>query len=95
MAELEGYTLFYTVLLVIKIKRNQLFAINRVRLWNGRCKIQILGRSNRTQCFKRLATSVLFFQKKLCCLISMTWRYAPQTRYTLRRNTASVIEDLL
>jgi len=31
----------------------------------------------------------------LCCLGAMTWRWAPQTLYTLRRNTASIIKGLV
>ena len=34
-----------------------------------------------------------FFRKKLCCPGAMTRRWAPQTRYTLRRNTTSIIKD--
>jgi len=28
----------------------------------------------------------------LRCLGAMTWRWTPQTRYTLRRNTASILK---
>jgi len=32
--------------------------------------------------------------KRLCCLGAMTRRWAPQTRYTLRRNTTSIMKGL-
>ena len=32
---------------------------------------------------------------KLCCPGAMTRRWAPTTRYTLRRNTASIMKDLI
>ena len=56
--------------------------LQRVRLWSGRSEVQISGRSNRTQCCQRLATAAIFLQKKLCCLVAMTRRWAPQTRHT-------------
>ena len=31
----------------------------------------------------------------LCCPAAMTWRWAPQTHYTLRCNTANIIKDLI
>jgi len=31
----------------------------------------------------------------LCCLGAMTQKWAPQTRYTLRRNTASIMKGLI
>ena len=58
-------------------------------------EIQISGRSNRTQCCQRLATAAVFFQKELCCPGAMMWRWALRTRYTLWRNTANVIKDLI
>ena len=51
--------------------------------------------TNRTQCCQRLATAATFLRKKLCCPGAMTRRWAPQTRYTLRRITASIIKDLI
>ena len=44
----------------------QLVERQRLRLWSGSCKVQISGRSNRTQCCQRLATAATF-QKELCC----------------------------
>ena len=44
--------------------------------------------------FPRLAT-VATFQTNLCCQGAMTRRWAPQTRYTLRRITASIIQELI
>ena len=35
-----------------------------------------------------------FESSKLCCSGAMTWRWAPQTRYMLRRYKASVTKDL-
>ena len=54
-----------------------------------------LGRSNRTQCCQGLATAATLLRKKLCCPGAMTRRWASQTRYTLRRNSASIIKDLI
>ena len=61
-------------------------------LWSGRSEVQISGRSNRTQCCQRLATAATFLRKELCCPGATTRRWAPQTRYTLRRTTASINE---
>ena len=36
-----------------------------------------------------------FFRRKLCCPDAMTLRWAPPTRYILRRNTASIMKDLI
>ena len=52
-------------------------------------------RSNRTQCCQRLATAATFPQKELCCPATMTLRWAPPTRYTLQRNAASIMKDLI
>ena len=38
------------------------------------------------------ATAATFLRKELCCPGAMTRRWAPQTRYTLRRTTASINE---
>ena len=57
--------------------------------------IQISGRSNRTQCRQRLAIVATLLRKELCCLGAMTRRWAPPTRYTLWRNAASKIKDLI
>ena len=48
-----------------------------------------------TQCCQRLATAATFLGKELCCQGAMTRKWVPQTRYTLRRNTASIIKDLI
>ena len=56
---------------------------------------QLSGQSNRTQCCQWLATAATFLQKKLCCSGAMTQRWAPQTHYTLRRNRASIMKDLI
>ena len=57
-------------------------------------EFQILGWLNRTQCCQRLATAATFLRKGLRCLGAMARRCAPQTRYTLRRNTARIMKDL-
>ena len=44
---------------------------------------------------QRLATAATFFQKEKCCLGAMTRRWAPQTRYMLQRNTASLKKNLI
>ena len=62
---------------------------------SGSSEIQISGRSNQTHCCQRLATAATFLQKKLRNPGAMTWRWAPPTRYTLRRNTASIMKDLI
>ena len=36
-----------------------------------------------------------FLRKELCCPGAMTRRWAPPTRYTLRRNPASIMKDLI
>ena len=41
---------------------------------------------------QRLATAATFLRKKLCCPGAMSRQWAPQTRFTLRRNTARVIK---
>ena len=76
-----------------KNKTGQLFERERVRLWSGRSEVQTLGQSNRTQCCQRLTTAATFLQKMLCCPGAMRW--AAQTRYTLWRNTASIMKDLI
>ena len=65
----------------------------RVRLWSGRSWVQISGRSNRRQCRQRLATAATFLWKELCCPGAMTRRRTPQIRYTLRRNTTSIMKQ--
>ena len=67
----------------------------RVCLWSGKCELLISGRSNRTRYFQRPDTAAIFLPKELCCLGVMTWRWVPQTRYTLRRNVASLTKDLI
>ena len=61
----------------------------------GGSEVQISCRSNRTQCCQRLATVASFLRKELGCPGAMTRRWAPPTRYTLRRITASIIKDLI
>ena len=56
---------------------------------------QISDRANRTQCCQRLATAATFLRMKLRCPGAMTRRLAPPTRYSLRRNTASIMKDLI
>jgi len=51
-------------------------------------------RPNLTQRCKRFATAQ-HLRKQLCCLGAMTRRWAPQTHYTLRRNTASIMKGLV
>ena len=65
----------------------------RVGLWSWRSEVQISIRSNRTQCCQRFATAAKFLPKELCCPGAMTGRWAPLTRYMLRRNAASIIKD--
>ena len=36
-----------------------------------------------------------FLRKDICCPCAMTRRCAPQTRYTLRRNTSTIMKDLI
>ena len=45
--------------------------------------------------YQRLATAATFLRKELCCPGAMTRRWAPPTRYTLRRYAASIIKDLI
>ena len=42
-----------------------------------------------------LATAATFLRKELCCLGAMTPRWVPRTRYTLRRDAASIMKDLI
>ena len=67
----------------------------QIFLWSGRSKVQISDRSNRTQCCQRLATVATLLRIELCCPGAMTRRWAPPTRYTLRRITASIMKDLI
>ena len=41
---------------------------------------------------QRLATAATFLRKKLCCPGARSRQWAPQTRFTLRRNTARVMK---
>ena len=63
-------------------------------LCSGRSEVETSDQSNQTQCFQRLATAATFLRKELCCPGAMTQRWAPQTRYTFRHNTASIMKDL-
>ena len=47
------------------------------------------------QCCQRLATAATFLRKELCCPGVLTRRWAPPTRYTLRRNPASIMKHLI
>ena len=67
----------------------QLVQRQRVRLCNGRSKIQISGQSNQTQGCQRLATAATFFRKKLSFPGAIRRRRASQIRYTLRRSTTT------
>ena len=67
----------------------------RVSLWSGSSEVRISGRSNRTQCCQWLAYAAIFLRRKLCCPGAMTRRWAPSTRFTLRRNTTSIMKDLI
>ena len=58
-------------------------------------EVPISGRSNQTQCCWRFASAAKFLWNELCCPGTMTRSWAPQTRYALRRNTASVMKDLI
>ena len=59
-------------------------------LCSGRSKVQIYGRLNRTQSCQRC----YIFSKGQSCA-ERTQRQAPQTRYTLGHNTASIKKDLI
>ena len=72
----------------IMLKTGQLVERFPVRLWSGGSEVQISGWSNRTQSCQRFATAATFVLKKLSCPGAMTRRWAPHTRYTLRRITA-------
>ena len=45
--------------------------------------------------YQQLATAATFLWEDMCCPGAMTQRCAPLTRYTLWRNTASIMEDLI
>ena len=64
-------------------------------VWSRRSEVQISSGSNRTRCCQRLATDVTFLQKELCCPGAMTRGWAQHTRNTLRRNTTSIMKDLI
>ena len=87
------HCLFITGANTIDLKNRSCRAVTRSSL-NGRSEVQILGRSNRTQSCQRLTTAATILQKKLCCPGAMMRRWAPQTRYTLRRNTANITKNL-
>ena len=67
----------------------------RIRLWSRRSEVQISGRQSSTQCCQRLATAAVFLQQELYFPRTMMRRWAPQTRYTRRCITASVLIDWL
>ena len=48
-----------------------------------------------TQRCQRLATAATFLRKELCRPGAMMRRWAQPTRYTLRRNPASITKDLI
>ena len=43
----------------------------------------------------QIATAATFLRMELCCPGAMTRRWAPPTRYTLRRIAASIMKDLI
>ena len=47
----------------MKLDIGLLFERYRVRLWGGKSEVQILRRSNRTQCCQLLATDATFLRK--------------------------------
>jgi len=55
----------------------------------GRSRVRIPGRPNFTHCCKRFGTTPTSTQ------VAMSRRWAPQTRYTLRSNTASIMIGLV
>jgi len=55
----------------------------------GRSKVQIPNRPHLAQCCKWFATASTSTQA------AMRWRWAAQTRYTLQRNTASIMKGLV
>ena len=83
----------YTIFILFAVL-DFLVVEQRVRLWIGRPDVQISGRSNRTQRCQRLTTAATFLWKELHCQGTTTQRWAPQTLYTLRRNTASIMKGL-
>ena len=78
---------------IIVTDTGQLVERSHVRFWSRRSEDQILGRSNRTQSYQRLATAATFLRVEACCPGAMTQRWAPLTRYTLRSNTASLMKE--
>ena len=62
-----------------------------VCLRSGKSEIQISGRSNQTQCCHRCEIS----SNGAVLPRRNDAEMAPQTRHTLRRNTASIMEDLI
>ena len=76
----------------IRITPGHLVQRLRVSLWSERSEVQILGWSNWIQCWQRLATAATFLQKKLCCQGSMSRKWAPPTRYTLRHITVQRVQ---
>ena len=50
------------------------------------------GQVKRNKSCQWLATVATFLRKELCCSSVMLRRWAPQTRYPLGRNTASIIK---
>ena len=58
-------------------------------------QVSISGGWNRTQCCQRLVTAATILRKELCYPGAMTRRWAPPTRYTLWRNTASMKKNLI
>ena len=64
-------------------------------LWSGRSEVQISGRLNPTQCCQWLATAATFSSKGTVLSGRKMRRWAPQTCYTLQRNTASIMKNLV
>ena len=70
------------------------WAVTRSSL-EWRSEVQISGLSNRTECCQQLATAATFLRKELCCTGAMTRRWGSQPRYTFRRNTTSIMKDMI
>ena len=60
----------------------------KAMLLAGKSGVRFLHRSNRTQCCQQLATGVMCFRS--CVAQRQAAKMDPTTRYTLRRNTASI-----
>ena len=61
----------------------------------GEFVVQMSDRSNWTLSCQRLAIAATFLRMELCRMGIMTRKWTPQSRYTLRRNTACIIKDFV